>query len=354
MIIVSKIWEEFQMLRFLIAAVTGMLATFAIADPVEDFYRNKTIRIVVGMNPPDQHDNDARALSRYMGKYLPGNPSLIVQNMPGAGSLKAVQFLATVGERDGSMIGIAQRGMMMMPLLGYTDAKFDPTKFSWIGTRAGETSIAAMWHQSATRSFEDATRRETITPSTGGGADSITLPAIYNETLGTKFKVITGYSGGGDMNLALERGEADGRVGWSVGAMRGTKEDWFRDKKLNIILQHGLRPNPVLPGVPLAQNLAKNEADRQLLELFAARQEIGFPVFGPPGIPADRVKALRAAYQKTMQDPAYVNEVKLMNVELDPLTGEEMQALVDKIYSYSPEVVSRAREILAKAGAIPK
>ncbi len=342
------------MLRCAIAALSAVLVSAACADPVEDFYKNKTLKIIVGMNPPDQHDNDARSLSRHMGKYLPGNPSIIVQNMPGAGSLKAVQYLASVAERDGTAIGIAQRGMMMMPLLGYTDAKFDPVKFTWIGTRAGETSIAVMWHESATKNMDDAMRRETITPSTGGGADSITLPAIYNETLGTKFKVITGYSGGGDMNLALERGEADGRVGWSVGAMRGTKEEWFRDKKVNVILQHGLRPSPVLPGVPLAQNLAKNEADRQLLELFAARQEIGFPVFGPPGIPADRVKALREAYQKTMKDSVYIDEIKKMNVELDPLSGEEMQALVDKIYAYSPEVVSRARTILMKAGAIPK
>ena len=342
------------MTRFAIAAMMALLASGACADPVEDFYAKQKLVIIVGMNPPDQHDNDARLLSRHMGKYIPGNPTIIVQNMPGAGSLNAVQYLNGVAPRDGTAIGIAQRGMMMMPLLGYTDAKFDPTKFTWIGTRAGETSIIAIWHKSPIKSIQDAMARETISPSTGGGADSITLPAIYNETLGTKIKVVTGYRGGGDMNLAMERGEADGRVGWSVGALRGTREDWFRDKLVNIILQHGMRPSKALPGVPMAQDLAKNEADRQLLELFAARQEIGFPVFGPPGIPAERVSALRSAYNKTMKDPAYAEEVRKMSVELDPLTGEEMQALVEKIYSYSPEVVTRAKDILMRAGAIPR
>jgi hypothetical protein len=324
------------------------------ADPVEDFYAKKTITIVVGMTPPDQHDNDARLLAKYMGKYIPGNPSFIVQNMPGAGGMKTVQFMATTAARDGTTFGISQRGMMMMPLLRYPDANFDPTKFTWIGTRAGETSIVVLWHKVPVATIQDAMTRETIVASSGGGADSNTMPFLYNETLGTKFKVVIGYSGGGDMNLAMERGEVEGRTGWSVGAMRGTKEDWYRDKMVKVILQHGLRPNPELGNIPLAQDLATNDADRKLLELFAARQEIGFPVFGPPGVPADRAAALRAAYMKVMQDPAYIAEVKNMKVDLAPLSGTEMQALIDQIYNAPKPVVERARDILIKNGAMPK
>ncbi len=340
--------------RWKIAVLLIACAVQARADGVRDFYANKTITIVVGMNPPDQHDNDGRLLARFMGKYIPGHPSIIVQNMPGAGSMKAAQYMATTAPRDGTTFGIVQRGMMMMPLLKYPEANFDPTKYTWIGTRAGETSIVVLWHSSPTNSIGDATKRETIVASSGGGADSNTMPFIYNATLGTRFKVIIGYSGGGDMNLAMERGEVEGRTGWSVGAMRGTKEDWFENKTVKIILQHALRANAALPGVPMAQDLAKSETDRQLLELFAARQEIGFPVFGPPGIPADRAEALREAYMKTMNDPEYAAEVKKMSVDLDPLSGHQMQALIDRIYATPTDVVERARKILMDAGAMPK
>ena len=342
-------------MRRIACLLLGLFAfSGAQADPVEDFYAKKTITIVVGMTPPDQHDNDARLLAKYMGKYIPGNPSFIVQNMPGAGGMKTVQFMATTAARDGTTFGISQRGMMMMPLLRYPDANFDPTKFTWIGTRAGETSIVVLWHKVPVATIQDAMTRETIVASSGGGADSNTMPFLYNETLGTKFKVVIGYSGGGDMNLAMERGEVEGRTGWSVGAMRGTKEDWYRDKMVKVILQHGLRPNPELGNIPLAQDLATNDADRKLLELFAARQEIGFPVFGPPGVPADRAAALRAAYMKVMQDPAYIAEVKNMKVDLAPLSGAEMQALIDQIYNAPKPVVERARDILIKNGAMPK
>ena len=331
-----------------------MITGVANADTVSTFYAGKTINIIAGMSPPDQHDNDARLLSRHMGKYIAGSPAILVQNMPGAGGLKVVQFMASVAPRDGTTFGISQRGTMMMPLLKYPEANFDPRRFTWIGTRAGETSIVVLWHKVPVNSIEDVRTRETIVASTGGGADSNTLPFIYNETLGTRFKPVIGYSSGGDMNLAMERGEVEGRVGWSVGAMRGTKEDWYRGNLVKILLQHGLKHNPELGAVPLAQDLAKDDDDRRLLELFAARQEIGFPVFGPPGIPDDRAAALRAAYDKTMKDPDYIAEVAKMNVELAPYSGLEMQALIERIYATPAPVVERARSILLRAGAIPK
>jgi len=336
------------------ATMTAFSAQSIMANPVADFYTNRTITIIVGMNPPDQHDNDARLLARFMGQYIPGKPNFVVQNMPGAGSLKAVQYLVNVAPSDGSTFGIAQRGIMMMPLLGFKEADFDPSKFTWIGSRAPETSIVAIWHEVPIKSINDIMERETLVAATGGGADSNTLPFIYNETIGTKFKVVRGYQGGGPMNLAMERGEVEGRVGWSVGAMRGTKDDWFVDKKVNIVLQHGLKPNPVLESTPLAQDLAKNDDDRALLELFAARQGIGFPVFGPPGIPAERARALQDAYSEMVKDPDYIAEVKKMRVDLDPLTGQDMQDLINKIYAFESPVIERAKAILKSAGAIPQ
>ncbi len=339
------------------APLTGVvLAAFAagaaLADPVEDFYRGKTITIVVGMAPPDQHDNDARALQKTMGKYIPGNPAIVVQNMPGAGSLKAAQFLATVAPKDGLMFGVVQRGIMMMPLLGYPDATFDPTKLNFIGSRAPETSIVVLWHEARVKTIQQAMQQEAVLASAGAGADSNTMPYMYNETLGTKFRVVVGYSGGGDMNLAMERREVDGRAGWSVGAMRGTHEDWWQDKRGNVILQHGLRVNPEMPTVPRAQDLAKNEADRALLDLFAKRTEIGFPVFAPPGIPPERIAALREAYVRTMSDPVYLADAKAMQAEVAPLNGAQMDALIKDIYATPRAIVDRAKNILRAQGAV--
>ena len=332
-------------------ALAALCAPAALADAVEDFYKGKTITIVVGQAPPDQHDNDARALQKTMGKYIPGNPAIIVQNMPGAGSLKAAQYLATVAPKDGLMFGIVQRGIMMMPLLGYPDATFDPTKLNFVGSRAPETSITVLWHEAKAKNIRDAMRMEVVLGGAGAGADSNTMPYIYNETLGTKFRVVTGYEGGGAMNLAMERGETDGRAGWSVGAMRGTHEDWWQDKRGNVILQHGLLPHPELPAAPRARDLAKNEADRALLDLFAKRTEIGFPVFAPPGIPPERIAALREAYIKTMSDPAYLADAKAMQAEVAPLTGARMDALIRDIYATPRAIVDRAKDILRAQGA---
>ncbi len=321
------------------------------AGAVEDFYRGKTITLVVGMAPPDQHDNDARALARHMVKYIPGNPAISVQNMPGAGALKATQHLAHVAPKDGTVFGILQRGVYLMPLLGYPDATFDPLKFSFIGSRSPETSITVTWRDASAKTLADAIRQEVVLASAGGGGDGSVLPFLYNETLGTKFRVIPGYPGGGDMALAMERREVDGRGGWSMGAMRGTKDDWWREKKVNFILQHALRKHPDLPSTPLAQDLARNSEDRALLELFGKQQGIGFAFVAPPDVPADRLAALREAFLQTTRDPAYRAEVEAMNVDLDPLSSARMEALMHDIYSTPRGVVDRAKAILIANGA---
>jgi tripartite-type tricarboxylate transporter receptor subunit TctC len=326
-------------------------AQAAHADDIADFYKGKNLTIVVGMAPPDQHDVDARMLARNMGKYIPGQPNIIVQNMPGAGSLKALQYLATVAAKDGLTIGIFQRGVVMMPLLGYPDASFDPTTFNFIGSRAPETSITVLWRDAKVKSVADAKQNVTLIASTGGGADSNTLPYLYNETLGTQFKVITGYAGAGEMNMAMERREVDGRAGWSMGALRGTHEDWYRDGRANIILQHALHPHRELKNVPLVQDLAKSPEDKALLDLFAKRQEIGFPVMAPAGVPPARIAALQAAYLKTMADPEYVKEAKMVQAEIDPVSGEQMSALIKDIYATAKPVVDRAKAILIAQGA---
>lgn len=330
-------------------ALCGLTALAAPAIAAETGENRLTI--IVGMSPPDQHDNDARLLAKYIGKYLPGNPTVIVQNMPGAGSLKAARYLQNVAPRTGEAIGIVQRGVMMMPLLGFPAANFDPTEFTFVGSRAPETSIVVLWHTAPIKSIQEVTQQEAVVAATGGGADSNTMPFIYNETLGTRFKVIKGYKGGGDMNIAMERGEVQGRVGWSMGAMLGTKSDWYAGKKVRILMQHAMKKHPDLAGIPLAQDLAKTEADRQLLELFAARQGIGFPVFGPPGIPADRAAALKKAYLDATREAGYIADAAKMKLPVEPLSGDDMAALIRKIYATPKPIVDRAKAILIAQGA---
>ena len=329
----------------LIAAISQ-----ARANSAEEFYRGKTLTIVVGMAPPDQHDSDARLLARYMGEYIPGNPTIIIQNMPGAGTLKAAQYLASVAPNDGSMIGIVQRGVMMAPLLGYIDVNFDPTKFTFIGSRAPETSLLVLWNTVPVKTIEEAKSRELILASAGGAGDTNTQPYIYNDTLGTRFKTIIGYPSGGEMGLAIERGEADGRAGWALEALRGDKEDWYEEKKVTIILQLAMHKDAELPNVPLAQDLALGADDRDLLVLFAEEQEIGFTFFAPAGIPADRAAALRDAYAKTMKDPGYIAGAKALHWNVNPLDGAQLEALVKDIYATRQSVVDRAKRILIAHG----
>ena len=341
----------FCLAKITLAMTIGIASQAARADDVADFYKGKNLTIIVGMAPPDQHDADARMLARSMGKYIPGQPNIIVQNMPGAGSLKAMQYIANVAPKDGLTIGIVQRGVIMMPLLGYPDATFDPTTFNFVGSRAPETSIVVLWRDAKVKSIEDAKHNVSLLASTGGGADSNTMPYIYNETLGTQFKVIIGYAGAGEMNMAMERREVDGRAGWSMGALRGTHEDWYRDGRANIILQHALRPNRNIKSVPLVQTLAKTPEDKALLDLFAKRLEVGFPVLAPAGVPSDRMAALQAAFIKTMSDADYIKEAKTIQAEIEPLTGQQMSALVKDMYATPKSVVDRAKAILIAQGA---
>ena len=314
------------------------------ADPVEDFYAKKTITIVVGMPPPDQHDNDARLLAKYMGKYVPGNPSFIVQNMPGAGGMKTVQFMASNAARDGTTFAISQRGMMMMPLLRYPDSNFDPTKFTWIGTRAGETSIVVLWHTVPVTTIQDAMKRETIVASSGGGADSNTMPFLYNETLGTKFKVVVGYAGGGDMNLAMERGEVEARINsWS--SWKVTKPEWVQSGAFVVIAQ-GARRNPELGEIPSVIDLAREGDDREVVRMITLGAALGRPVTAPPGVPEERVAALREAFVAMTKDPGLLVEASAMRMEIEPLRGQDMQQMISQVLATPARVAARAKEFL--------
>lgn len=325
--------------------MVGALAiTPALAQSVADFYKGKTITVYVGYSPGGGYDTYARTLARHIGKHIPGEPTVIVKNRPGAGSLLLTNELYNVLPKDGSVIGIVGRGMPMEPLFGNEKAKFEPAKFNWIGSANNEVSICVAWHTSPIKKWEDLLTTEMIVGGTGEGADTDTFPKVMNNVLGTKLKLITGYPGGNDILLAMERGEVDGRCGYSWSSAKSRKADWLKEGKMTILIQMSTEKHPDMPDVPLIMDLAKNDADKAALRLIYARQEFGRPFLAPPDVPADRVKALQAAFMATMEDPDFMADAAKQNLELAPVSGPRVAELIANIYATPAEVVQRAKE----------
>ena len=321
--------------------------TPASAQTPEEFYRGKTIHFVIGYAPGSGYDLYARLLARHYGQHIPGKPTVVAQNMPGAGSLAAANYLYEIAPKDGTYIGMTGRGTPMTPLLGGKGATFkDENSFTWIGSMNNEVSVCVAWHTSGVKSIEQAMTRELTTSATALGADDTTVfPAVLNAMIGTKFKWITGYAGGAAMNLAMERGEVDGRCGWSWSSVKSTQPDWLKDGKISILLQLSLEKHPELQHIPSVMDFAKSDEQKKVLELIFARQVMGRPVLAPPGLPADRVKVLRAAFDATMKDREFLAEADKGQWEITPVSGEEIEKLMARIYATPPVVVELAQKV---------
>jgi len=330
----------------LTAIVAAMFATNAQAQSVADFYKGKNVDLYIGYSVGGAYDLYARVLSRHMGKHIPGNPTIVPKNMEGAGSLRLANWLFNVAPKDGSAFGIFGRGTGFDPLLGNKAAQFDATKFNWIGSANNEVSICVAWTTSGVTKFEDLLSRELIVGGTSTSADTDQFPRIVNGVLGTKMKVVTGYPGGNEVGLAMERGEVQGRCGWSWSSVKSTHKKWIDEKKFAILVQLGLDKHADLPDVPLIVDLAKNDEQRQILRLIFARQVMGRPFIAPPGVPQDRVDALRKAFMATMQDPEYLADAEKTQMEINPVPGEKVQALIKEEYSTPPEIAKKAASFL--------
>jgi tripartite-type tricarboxylate transporter receptor subunit TctC len=334
-------------MRVLLAAIIAtMIATGAQAQSVADFYKGKNIDLYIGYSVGGAYDLYARLLSRHMGKHIPGNPTIVPKNMEGAGSLRLANWLFNVAPKDGSAFGIFGRGTGFDPLLGNKAAVFDATKFNWIGSANNEVSICVAWSTSGVTKFEDLQNRELIVGGTSTSADTDQFPRIVNGVLGTKMKVVTGYPGGNEVGLAMERGEVQGRCGWSWSSVKTTHKKWLEEKKFIVLVQLGLDKHPDLPDVPLIVDLAKNDEQRQILRLIFSRQVMGRPFIAPPGVPQDRVDALRKAFMATMQDPEYLADAEKTQMEINPVSGEKVQALIKEEYSTPPEIAKKASSFL--------
>jgi tripartite-type tricarboxylate transporter receptor subunit TctC len=329
-----------------VACLPAMLLALAgpvHAQPVEDFYRGKTVTILVGFTAGGGYDVYARLLGRHLGRYIPGNPSVVVQNMPGAGSLKATQYVYGLAAKDGLTLATVSRGMATDPLLN--DAKFDATRLTWIGSVTSETSICATWQTSPVKTWDDMFKREFTLGGSATGADPDTFALIMRNLFGAKVRLVTGYPGGNDINLAMERGEVDGRCGWSWSSLKSQK-NWLR--QINPLAQFAVEKNAELPNVPWAIERAANDEARQVLRLLTAGQFLGRPFFSTPDLPADRKAALRAAFDATMKDPQFLAEAEKIDLEVTPVAASAIDAFLADVYQTPKAVVQKAVAAIQK------
>lgn len=321
------------------------IAAAAAQSPAE-FYKGKSVELQIGYSVGGGYDLYARLVARHLGRHIPGNPTIVPMNMAGAGSLRLANWLYTVAPHDGSVIAATSRGAAFDPLINEKGAQFDASKFSWIGSANDEVSVCVALQSSGIAKFADVLDKPLSIGSTGVGDDTYQFPAVINAALGTKFKIVTGYPGGNDISLALERGEVQGRCGWSWSSIKATRMDWVASRKIIILVQMSLSKHPDLPDVPLIMDLAKTDEQRQIFKLIFARQVMGRPFLAPPGVPADRLAALRQGFAETMTDKDFLAEAEHGKFEINPVSGERLEALVNEIYRTPPEVAKKAAAIL--------
>jgi tripartite-type tricarboxylate transporter receptor subunit TctC len=330
-------------------AVAGALialvipAAIVLAQSPADFYKDRTVNLYIGYSPGGAYDLYARVIGRHMGAHIPGNPTLVPQNMEGAGSLRLANYLYRVAPQDGSALGTFGRGLAFDPLLiGQGDA-FDAQKFNWIGSANNEVSVCVAMKDSGITKFEDLFTKELTVGGTGASADTDQFPRVLNGVLGTHFKIVQGYPGGNDVVLAMERGEVQGRCGWSWSSVISTHKSWLDDKRMIVLVQLSLSKHPDLPDVPLVMDFAKTDEQRQILKMVFARQMMGRPYVAPPNLPADRVATLRQAFMDTMADKDLLAEADKTGLEINPVSGADVEKLVRDIYATPPGIVERVK-----------
>jgi tripartite-type tricarboxylate transporter receptor subunit TctC len=333
-----------------LVAALGALATTSCGEPQGgEFYRGKTIQVLIGLSPGGAYDVYARMLARHMGKHIPGNPRLVPSNMEGAGSLTLTNYLYNVAPRDGTVFGTVNRGAPFEPLIGEAElARFDPAKFTWIGSVANEVSICAVWERAGVDRFEQLFERELTLGGTGSGADTNQFPRVMNGVLGTKLKVVSGYPGGSNIDLAMERGEVDGRCGWSWSSVASTRKAWLESGSIKVLVQLALEKHPDLPDVPLIMDYAKTDEQRAMFRLIFSRAALGCPFLAPPGVPEERAAILRKAFDDTMKDPEFLAEAAQAMLEVAPVSGEELQQLIADIFETPPEIVEKTRALVMR------
>jgi tripartite-type tricarboxylate transporter receptor subunit TctC len=336
-------------IRFASSALLCALAPFVTGanaqDAVENFYKGKKIDLIIGYTPGGTYDLYARLVARFLTDFIPGKPLIVPRNMPGGGSRTAATWVYSAAPKDGTVLATADQSLAVEQAMGDTQLKIDVNKFIYIGNPNADNNTLAVWHTSGVKTIEDAKLKEIPVGATGGSTSS-QYPKALNALVGTKFKIITGYPGGNDISLAMERGEVAGRGSNAWAAWKATRSDWLRDKKINILVQIGLEKAPDLPDVPLMIDLVKSPEDIGVMKLLSASTTIGRPIFTTPGVPEDRVKALRAAFDAMVKSKVFLDEAEKEKFDITPVSGEHLQEIVADIAATPKVVADKLQQII--------
>jgi tripartite-type tricarboxylate transporter receptor subunit TctC len=325
------------------AAGVIMSAVQVEAQSVEAFYKGKTVSVVTSTGAGGPYDIVARSVVRYMPKHLPGAPTMIVKNMPGAGHVLATNYMYNLADKDGTYMATIYNGIPMFQVLDGKGVRFDARNFNWLGSTGTSNLVTMVWSTSPVRTAEDLLKTEVIAGSTGAGSGTLLYPTVMNRVLGTKFKIVSGYKDSPELDLAMQRGEVQSRSGGSYAGFINEHTDWVRDKKVVFLVQVGGTREKDLADVPLMHELAKTDEERQILKLLSSPVALGRPFLSTPGVPADRVAALRKAFDETMADPDFASEAKRLNLDYNPMKGEELAKIVNDTINLPPELIEKAR-----------
>jgi tripartite-type tricarboxylate transporter receptor subunit TctC len=327
------------------ALLAALVSTPAAADAVADFYKGKTVNLMIGFGAGGGNDSWARTVARHIGRHIPGNPTVVPQNMPGAGGLKLTNFLYNAAPKSGAVFGLVNRGIPLEPLLGGKGISFDVMKMNWIGSPDRDITVCMARKDGPVQHIRDIFKKELVVGATGSGADTNIYPTFLANLLDMKFKVIRGYKGTQEIRLALERGEVQGVCSNFDSLARASQ---YKEGKLRILLQVALQKDKDVPDSPLVTEFVKSESDRQALEAFLARIEIGRPFVAPPGVPKERVAALRRAFDATMKDPAFLADTKKQRLNVFATTGEQLTAIIQRIYATPKPAIARIARALGR------
>jgi len=343
----DRVFRKFGCIAASMIFAAALLAMApARADGVESFYKGRTVQVAIGYSVGGGYDLYARLVAEHMGKHIPGNPTLVPQNMPGAGSLKAANYLYSVAPKDGSVIGTFGRSMGLEPLVG-KDADYDGTKFSWLGSVTNDVSLCVSWKTSPIKTWNDMLTKNFTFAGEGSGADPDVFTLAIDNVFGAKAKLVRGYPGTNEATLAMERGEVDGLCGLSLGTMKSRHGAWLKDGSVNLLVQAGIRKSPELPDVPFLTDQTKDPEKVRIVKFIVAGQGMARPFVAPPGIPPERKAALRAAFDATMKDPDFLAEAERRDIEVNPVTGTEIDALLADVYATPKDIVAKAAAAMA-------
>jgi tripartite-type tricarboxylate transporter receptor subunit TctC len=323
------------------AAVVLPASGAALAQSASDFYSKAEMTIVVGYNPGGTYDLYSRMAARHLGNHLPGKPNIIVKNVPGVGSLKAANYLYEQAPKDGATLGMVSQSVALQQVLKHRAVRYDARKFRFIGRMTQATEVTIVWHTVPVKTIADARKREVVMGATSPGSSADTNPRLMNEFAGTMFKNVLGYKGTTGAMRAMERGEVEGSLA-VIQSLIVSKKDWIKENKIRVLVQYALERHPAFPDAPAMTEFGDSDEEKQILRLFGSTASVGRALMVPPDVPADRLAMLRTAFDAMLKDPAFLADMKAKNMELDPASGQKVQALIDDTYKISPKAAARA------------